>query len=339
MRRIVPLALLLALAGCGSASTDQQAEGSVAITRAVPHRGSVTRWITGYGSATPSSNGTVTLSVNQPGQVAALLVTPGAMVRAGQPIVTFAVAPSALSGFESASTTLTAAIKQRDTARQLLAQQLATRDQLAQAEKAVADAQAALTAQRREGAGQPVQTLRAPFDGVVTAIPIAIGDRTQPGAPLATIARQGAIVVTVGIDPAERAHVPPGSAARLTRLSGGDPLIGRAIRIDGQLNPATHLVDVDIGFPAGAILTGEALRVELAAGETTGWLVPHASVVTVDQDYRVFQVSGARARAVSVKLLQGGAPNDVVEGLLDGRLPVIVEGAYQIEDGGAVRAR
>jgi RND family efflux transporter MFP subunit len=294
--------------------------------------------VTAYGSATPASNGTSTLSVNQPGQVTALMVTPGAAVRVGQPILTFTVAPSARAGFEAASTALAVAIRQRDTTKDLLAQQLATHDQLTQAEKAVADAQAALSAQTREGAGQPEQTLRAPFDGVVTTIPVALGDRPQPGAPLATVARKGAVVVTVGIDPAERAHVRPGIAARLVRLSGGDPLPGKVLRVDGQLNPTTHLVDVDVGFPAGALLSGEAIKVDLALGEASGWLVPHESVVTGDQGSQVFQVTGGKAKAVAVTLVQAGKDQDVVTGPVDPRRPLIVAGAYQVEDGGAVRS-
>jgi RND family efflux transporter MFP subunit len=338
MKRTIALVpLLLLLAGCSGAAPDQPSDGSVAVGTTAPHQGRATRWVTAYGSATPASNGVSTLSVNQPGQVTALMVTPGAVVRAGQPILRFTVAPSAQAGFEAASTTLAAAIRQRDTTRDLLAQQLATRDQLTQAEKAVADAQAALAAQTREGAGQPVQTLRAPFDGVVATIPVALGDRTQPGAALATVARQGAVVVTVGIDPAERAHVHPGTAARLARLSGGDPLPGHVLRVDGQLNPATRMVDVDVGFPPGALLSGEAIKVDLAAGDAAGWNVPHSSVVNGDQGDLVFQIVGGKAKAVPVTVVQPGKAQDVVSGAIDPHHPLIVSGAYQVEDGGTVR--
>lgn len=338
MRRSLALVAAIALAGCGSGSeTSKAADAGVAVTTVAPKQGSAPHWLTAYGSVAPSSSGTETLSVPQPGQVAALLVTAGANVRAGQPLVRFAVAPSALSGYEAASTTLAAATRQRDTTARLLTQQLATRDQLTQAEKALEDAKAALDAARREGAGQAVQLLRAPFDGIVTAIPVATGDRTQPGAALVTVARKGAVIVMVGVDPAERDHVRPGQTARLTRLSGGSAISAQVLRIDGQLNPTTHLLDVDLGFPPGALLPGEALKVDIATGASTGWIVPHTAVVTGDDGAHVFQVARGHAKTVPVVIVQTDAARDVVQGALDPARPLIVDGAYQVEDGGAVR--
>ncbi|WBO21302.1 efflux RND transporter periplasmic adaptor subunit [Sphingomonas abietis] len=336
-------ASLLLLAGCGSGDQAAAPAPTVMVTTVAPRQGQVTRWLTAYGSATPSLDGSQTLSVAQPGQVASLAVTPGASVSAGQELLHFAVAPSTLASYEAAATTLASASKQRDTTAQLLAQQLATRDQLTQAEKAVADAQAALTALRREGAGQGIHILRAPFDGIVTAIPVAQGDRTLAGAALVTVARKGAIIVTVGIDPALRPSLRVGQAARLAGLADqadtAAPIAGSILRIDGQLNPTTRLVDVDLRFPAGAILAGQAVRADIAAGQDSGWVVPHDAVVTGGQDSaNVFQIVAGKAHAVPVQLIQTDARQDVVSGAIDARRPLIVGGAYQVADGDAVRS-
>lgn len=335
-RFAVALLAVSALTACSSPE-DKPADPSVQVTAIQPHRGSVTAWLTAYGSATPSTSGAQTLSIPQAGQVTQLVVTPGAAVHAGQALVVFTVAPSAHSAFEAAATTLSSARRQRDTTAQLLAQQLATRDQLSQAEKALTDARATVDAMRREGAGAAVQTIRAPFDGIVTAIPVAQGDRPAAGAPLITVARKGGIVVTVGIDPGARAHVHAGAAARLGRLSGGEAIAGHVLRIDGQLNATTHLVDVDVSFPAGAILVGEALRVEIAIGQNEGWIVPHAAVVTGEEGMHVFQIMAGKAKAVPVDVVQAGDRQDVVSGAIDARRAIVVDGAYQVEDGGAVR--
>ena len=329
---------LLLLTSCSDgADNSNQPTPSVLVTTIQPRQGSTPVLLTAYGSATPSTVGTQTLSVQQPGQVVRLATTAGAAVRAGQPLVVFAVQPSALSGYEAAATTLTTALKQRDTTAQLLGQQLATKDQLAQADKAVVDARAALNAMQREGAGQAVQTVRAPLDGIVTAIPVAQGDRTQPGAALITIARQGAIVVTVGINPDQRAQARAGQSVRLTSMNGGGATSGNVLRVDSQINPTTHLVDVDIHASTSQLLIGAPFQADIVVGTTEGWTVPHNAVVTGGDGPHVFQVAAGKAKAIAVHILQTDATQDVVSGSLDPHAALIVDGAYQVQDGDLVR--
>ena len=337
MKTVSALSPLLLLAGCGDAAPDPAPAPSVLVGLQKVERGSAPEWLTAYGSAAPSGNGSETISVPQPGQVSRLAVTPGATVRAGQALVVFATAPSSVSAYQQATTALAVAEKQRATTAQLLTQQLATRDLLTQADKAVADARTALVALRQEGAGQASRTLVAPFGGVVTAVSVAQGDRTQPGAPLVTIARASSIIATAGVDPAEVARVRVGQAVRLERLSGGAFVSGRVIRVDGVLNPRTRLIDVGIAFPAGAMLPNEALRARIAVGQVAGWLVPHRAVVTANGAARVFQLAGSKARAIPVEMLLAGDTMDVVDGSLDARRRLIVDGAYQVEDGVVVR--
>jgi len=338
MKALAPVALLL-LAGCGSSSSssDPAPPPSVLISVQRVSRGSAPEWVTAYGSAAPAISGSNTISVPQAGQVTRLAVTPGSAVRAGQLLAVFATDPSSVSSYKQAVTTLTAAQKQRATTEQLLTQQLATRDQLTQAEKAAADAQAALAALRQTGAGQPTRTLTAPFAGVITTVSVAQGDRTQSGAPLVTVARIGSIIATVGLDPALAARVRVGQEARVSHLNGGASIPGRVIRVDGVLNPKTRLIDVDLSLPSGALLPNEALKGEIAVGFTSGWIVPHRAVVTANGPTRVYQVVSGKAHAVPVNLLLPGEQVDVVDGPVDPNRPLIVDGAYQVEDGGAVR--
>jgi len=302
-----------------------------------PVQGSLPDIVTAFGTATPSLTGSQTLSVAQAGQITQISVVAGSSVRAGQPLVTFATAPSALGAYTQAATALSTAQQSRATTAQLVGQQLATRDQLAQADKSVADATASLGALRKDGAEQAVRTLAAPFDGTIVAVPVAQGDRTQPGAGLVTIARSGGIIVTVGIDPGVRARVSNGQPVTLDRLNGGVTVSGRVVRISGALNAKTRLVDVDIGFPAGAILPGESLRVGLRVGEVGGWVVPHRAVVTADGTARVFQVKDGKAVPVPVKIAMSSSQGDVIQGSIDPNRRLIVDGAYQVQDGDAVR--
>ncbi|HEY0412619.1 MAG TPA: efflux RND transporter periplasmic adaptor subunit [Allosphingosinicella sp.] len=334
------MAAVAALAGCSGGSPQSAAAPgpSVLVTVQHPQRGTLPTTISAYGSAGPALNGAVTLSVAQPGQVTQLAVTDGVAVRAGQTLVTFATAPASRSAYQQAANALAAARKQRTTIALLLSQQLATHDQLVQADKMVADAAASLAALRAEGAGQAVRVLSAPFDGIVTLVSVAQGDRTQPGAPLVTVARASGIVVTVGVDPSERPRLRPGLPASLQRLSGGGAIAGSVLRVDSALNPRTRMIDVDLSFPAGLLLPGEAMRVAIQVGQVSGWLVPHRAVVTANGPARIFQMAAGKARKVPVAVMVSTPETDVVEGAIQpGRL-LIVDGAYQVADGDAVRA-
>jgi RND family efflux transporter MFP subunit len=339
--RLASLAGLTLLAGCGSSQPDEAATPTptTLVTTVAPREGSLAQTIETYGTASPSANGLVTLSVPQPGQVTAVAAVAGARVRAGQPVVTFQVAPSARSTYLQAVNALRAAEQSRATTAQILTQQLATRDQLVQADKAVADARIALAALRQEGAGAGSTTMRAPFAGIVTAIPVAPGERTQPGQALATIARAGAVIVTVGVDPARRGEVRAGAPVRLTRLDpGGASVTGHVVRMDATLNDKTHQIDVDIGYPAGAVLPGEAMRAAIETGRASGWLVPHrAVVIDANGKAQVFQVIGGKARAVAVRVAISGRDQDLLTGPIDARAPLVVDGAFQLGDGDAVR--
>jgi RND family efflux transporter MFP subunit len=297
MRRMIALPPCLPLAGCGTPpdADRQEGEPSVLVTLTRPTRGSLPQEIEAFGAATPATNGTETISMAQPGQITSLAVTPGSAVHAGQTLATFALAPTARSTFLQAQEA-PAAQKQRASTAQLLAQQLATRDQLVQADKAVSDARVALAGLRAEGAGQAVQTLRAPFAGVVIAISAAQGDRTLPGAPIMTLARAGGIVVTVGVDPARRAALSVGQPARLAPLAGGAPIMGHVLRIDSTLNPRTRMIDVDLAFPTGVLLPGEGVQAMIATGQVSGWVVPHKAVVTADGPAHLFQAVGGKAK-------------------------------------------
>ncbi|WP_298670764.1 efflux RND transporter periplasmic adaptor subunit [uncultured Sphingomonas sp.] len=338
MRRAIPL-LALALCGCGaSAPADEAGRSTTLVSTMRVERHSLPRVIEGYGQATPAANGVTTLSIQQPGQVVAIPAVAGAQVAAGQPVIVFVVAPSARSSFSQAQAAVKAAESQRATTAQLVTQQLATRDQLVQAEKALADARVALAALVKEGAGAATITLRAPFAGVVSTIPVAPGDRTQPGQALATVARAGSLIVTVGVDPSHRSELRVGAPASLARLDGGAAVSGHVQRVDAMLNPRTRLVDVDIAYPAGAILSGEATRVKIETSRAEGWLVPHRAVV-IDSDGKanVFQLVAGKAKAVPVTVEVARPDNDLVGGSLDPRAPLIVDGAYQLADGDAVR--
>ncbi|WP_428493556.1 efflux RND transporter periplasmic adaptor subunit [Rhodopila sp.] len=331
------IALPALLAGFIARSAWADDPPSVAVQTEKPREGTVPDLLVAYGSARPALDGGMTLSFQQDGRVLAIAVTPGEAVHQGDKLLEFGASATAISTYQQAVHSLAAARQQRNQAAQLLKQQLATRDQLAQADKAVADAQAALDALRREGADLASRTLTAPFDGIVATIPVAPGDRVPAGATLMTITRLDGLVVTVGINPGARSRVRPGQPVHLTPMSDGAPVDGRIVRLDGTLNPRTRMLDADVAVAPGSVIAGTAYRADITVGQFNGWIVPHDALLTDAKGEYLFQVDGSSASRVDVKLVGTAGNNDVVQGTLDPRRPLVVQGNYQLSNKMAVR--
>jgi multidrug efflux pump subunit AcrA (membrane-fusion protein) len=210
--------VVLSLAAGAAPPASAAGTPSVLVWTQAPVRGSLPDSVTAYGTAVPAVNGGMTLSVQSEGRVLKLFVTPGEAVHAGQALVDFEISAAARSNYEQAISALKLGQEERTRTARLLAQQLATRDQLAKADKATADAQAALSALEREYGGKPRHTLVAPFDGVVSAVPVAQGARVQPGIALVSLTRTNGLVVTVGVEPAQRHRLQLGQPVQLEAL-------------------------------------------------------------------------------------------------------------------------
>jgi RND family efflux transporter MFP subunit len=336
MTRLLILALAAAL-GAFVTTSAASADGVTAVHVEAPRRGAAPTILTAYGEAEAASPSVRALTLAQPGQVAAVFVTAGQAVKRGQSLLRFTTAPASVAAYSQAQTALTLALGQQTHTRQLLAQQLATKDQMAAADKAAADARSALSALARDGAGRGATVLTAPFDGVVASLPVSVGDRPAAGATLATLAPLSGLQVSAGIEPGWRGKVHAGQSVSLEPLGGGPAIAGRVLRVDSVLNPKTRLVDVDIAAPAGGAIAGEAFRAEIAVGAKTGWLVPHGAVRVEDGRAFVFQLAGDKAQRVAVTLLQPGRDDDVVDGPIDAHRPLVTIGAFQLDDGSAVR--
>jgi membrane fusion protein, multidrug efflux system len=310
---------------------------SVLVTTMLPRQGSVPDIVVAYGSVGPAVGGSMTVNLQHEGRVAAIAVTLGQAIRQGDRLIDFDASAATSNAYQQAVSALALARTQRQHTLQLLSQQLATRDQLAQADKALADAQSMVDALHRQGAGQAVQTLVAPFDGVVSNIAVAQGDRVQAGAALLTLTRLDGLIATAGIEPADRGRVRPGQPAKLARLGPGPTLDGKVLRVGAMLNPRTRLIDVDLSLPAGAAVSGEALKISIRVGDVEGWVVPHEAVLQDDKGGYIFQVDAGKAVRVDVKRLAGEGDTDVVRGPIDPTRKLVVQGGNQLQDGSAVR--
>ena len=318
LRRLLPL---LALALTAATPAPSVPSPSVLIRTETPQSGALPRTVVAYGTARPAPYGTITLGVQHAGMVRRVFVVPGQRVKQGMALVSVAAAPAVIAQYHQAATALALARSERTHMAQLRAQQLATRDQLAQADKAVTDAAAALEALVREGAG------RSAPDGPGAVRRRGDDDRRGAGpgdaanAPLLGLARRQALVVSVGIDPAAAGAVRVGQKVTLTPLDGGEPIAGTVGGVDGMLDPQTHLVDATITLGAGDPLGGAGFRAAIEVGQDRGWIVPQNAVLTGADGPAVFQVAHGHAVRVAVRVVGEAGGQTVVAGPIDPHRP------------------
>ena len=146
-----------------------------------------------YGLVQADPTGSITLAAPRAAIVNQVLVRSGQSVAAGQTLLEISSAPGAELSFKQAADAVGFAKADLARVQRLYDERLAASDQLGAAKKTLADAEATLTAQQKQGGGQSRQAIRAPHAGIVTAVSAAAGDHVAQDAPLVVLARAGGL--------------------------------------------------------------------------------------------------------------------------------------------------
>ena len=346
MNRLLLLPLLcLLLAACShGAAGDEEAtgaKGQVAVTFATPVQQTFHDTVEAWGSAAGDPQHARAISLAHGGQVVALNVAVGQAVRRGQALLTIAPDPAARSAYQQAQSALGLASGELKRTEQLATQRLATQSQLATARKALADAQAALAAQRALGGGSAQGTVGAPADGVVNALGVGLGERFAANAPLLSFTPAHALVAQLGVQPEDGAKLHAGMPVQLRSVYGDKAGFIGSLRMIGQsIDPHTHLLGAQVELPAeagAALVAGAALDAQIRTADFTAWAVPRGAVLHDEHGDYLFQVVHGHAKRVDVKLRSPDGDIVGVQGPLDAKAKVIVLGAYELADGDAVQ--
>lgn len=338
-------ALVVALAGVLAASDALGAIGaepkaqppSVLVQLATLRRGSLPQTVTAYGSvqADPAARHTVMAPLSA--MVGEIDVRVGQQIAASTPLIGLQPTPQAATAYAQALTGLHAATQLVERTRTMLAQHLATTQQLSDAIKAEADARASLAELDAEGAGGP-QILRAPFPAIVAAISTTPGAVVAQGAALLELDRPDALVLEVGVVAEEAGAIRFGEPVDITAIGEKDPVSGK-VAVPGRLvDPGTGLVPIVITVPSGSFLVGQMAGADIVVGEAHGYVVPHAAIlVDAGGSPYVVQAVGMVAKKVPVRVLAAEGARNVVNGPLDPASPIVLAGNYQLDDGMRLR--
>lgn len=331
-RSFLVLSLMLALP-CWAADSVSAAVQTVPLQRQT-----LTNSISGYGAVTSDTRNIHSVSLPRAGQVQAVYVNAGQQVNAGTKLIAFSTGSDAAQVYRQAVTAVQFAKAERERVAQLLSQQLATRSQLGAADKAVADAQAALRTQQKIGAGKAVEQVTAPFAGLISAVPVMPGDRLAAGVAVVQLVKSGSQRVILGIEPADVGKLHVGLPVTVASVfDAAHSVTGKVTQVFGMINPQTQLVDVQVELPGGGLMAGTRVHATIAIGQQTAWVVPRSAVLRDNHGAYVYQVQQGHAKRIAVQTGLEQANEVAVTGALLKDAPVVSLGNYELKDGMAVR--
>jgi len=340
MIRAGGLALVALLLVSGTGHPQTPPAPSVLIETTAPREQLLKHTVRGYGTVATSEDAVIGVSFLHPGQISRLRVRPGEVVKAGAILLELSTDPSATLSFQMAVAALDFAKRDFARTKTLFAQHLATNGQLAAAQKAVEDAIVAIETQRKLGNDQKTEVITAPFNGYVTALTVALGDRVQPNTTVLKLAPTDRVQITVGLQPEDAARVQTGMAAEVVPVFTPDSRLSGVVQgATGTINPATKRLDVWVEIVAAEqeLVPGTAVSVAIVLEQHTGWVVPRDAVLRDAKGDYLFQVTGSKAERVAVKTgIETDKYTEII-GSIDTKRRIVTVGNYELHDGMAVR--
>ncbi len=279
-------------------------------------------------------------NINLPysGQIIRLPMLAGEPVRKGEMIAEIAVDPSVASAYQQALAAVHYAETEVVRIKRMLADHLATRSQLAVANKTLNTARTQLHQLRKQGFGKSIHIIRADFDAVVASVSVQAGQRMRAGATLMQLGHPDRLKVILGVEPADINQVKPGNVVLLYSALSPDIHTHAVIdRVLHAVNPQTRLVDVLVrlaGDQAKPFLPGM-----IVSADISGRYIPHALLVPqralIQQAGKsaVMRVNQGLANSIPVRVLLEQENQAVITGDLSVGQMVVVEGASELHDG------
>ncbi|MFZ6644360.1 efflux RND transporter periplasmic adaptor subunit [Undibacterium sp. TJN25] len=277
----------------------------------------------------------------QAGQIMQMAVVIGQQVHRGDVLATIAGDPSSQAAYTQALSAATLAANELRRNEEMLALQLATQSQVDAAKKQRQDAESNLAAQKKLGGDSASGVAKAPFDGVVSALSAAQGDRIGAGAPVMQLVPVDSSRIQFGVGPDQSRLIKAGTPVSISTVQNpAKTVVAKIKEIQSLVDAKSQLVNAIVELPPGnglSLLPGMHVQGLVQLGRYTVWSVPRQAVLTDDKGPYLFQVRQGKAVKVAVKTVVDQSSTLGVDGPLDATLPVVVVGNYELVDGMAVR--
>lgn len=272
----------------------------------------------------------------QPGRLSRVLVATGDRVTAGQTLAFLdaSIASAQVSGAEASARAAEASLAlAEDNLKRTEALALTRSIPEAQAEpvrQQVALARAQLEGARaqerlaRTGAGQ--RSISAPFDGLVTRAPTAVGGVVMPGAPLVRIEDHARFRLSVSVGEEDAGLVKPGASVQV-RIRDRQ-VTGRVATVVSSLDQATRRAPVEVEVqndPKEPLLAWSFVHASIAGGREVSALEVPGTVRRPGTQDELYVLRDGRAKLVRVA--HATAPSGawiVREGLLPADLVLVL---------------
>jgi len=262
-----------------------------------------------------------------PGAVVSLTVKAGDAVKAGQVMLRLdarAAEQTAVAGTAqslAAAAAHAAAARDFERQKQLFAKNYISQAALdrseAQFKATQQEASAQLAAAGAARAQSGLSVVKAPYDGVVSEVAVALGDMAMPGRTLLTLYDPRSMRVSIAVPQSAAVRLTPGQAVQVD-LPG--TLVGRITPVSTQalptVDPATHTIELRLDLPKGlqGVTPGMFARAWLpAVGRAATRLFVPARAVVPRAELTGVYVLGADGRALLRQVRLGRVQGDTVE--------------------------
>jgi len=297
-----------------------------------------------YGKVSFDDAWTQNISLAYAGQIVRLPVLAGELVKKGQLLAEIMVDPAAAASYQQMTSAVRFAKSALERTRSLFSRQLATRTQLASAEKMLVDSQTRLHQLKRQGLGKSIREIRATFDAVVALVPVQAGQRVAAGMTLMQLGHPDRLKVLLGVEAEDVRWISTGNAIEIHPAMNPNARVAASVdKVLHAVNPKTRLVDVLVrlsGQQTRPFLPGMAVSADISARMFPHALVIPRSAVMYGDNNAAFVIRAVHDNAkrvpVQVVLEKGGQA--LVQGKLKAGQVVVTTGVAELGDGDAIKA-